>query len=155
MASRDNDPIMRQLGRIGIHSPAIVRAMKNVAEGYSPLDFYLPEPVAELLMGAASSVHLNPMLYMWEFLAFGSALTPSFRVSVRGAEVSSLAHHVNIAANIGAGKSVSTNFVKTEFYAALGGLDISESMVVNPRGSIQGITAALVKAMRTTGSALL
>ena len=66
-----------------------------------------------------------------------------------------LAHHVNIAANIGAGKSVSTNFVKTEFYAALGGLDISESMVVNPRGSIQGITAALVKAMRTTGSALL
>ena len=48
MASRDNDPIMRQLGRIGIHSPAIVRAMKNVAEGYSPLDFYLPEPVTEL-----------------------------------------------------------------------------------------------------------
>ena len=74
------------------------------------------------------------------------------KCSLRGNEVSGLSVQVSIAANIGGGKSVSSNYVKKHFVNALGAVHgLSDAMIVKARGSIQGITKALAEAMKGSG----
>ena len=148
----ENGRLQRQLNRITPENPDISQALQGAAEIWEPLDHYLPDQAAQLLMNEAAGVHLNPVLYLWTFLGFAASLLSCVKCSLRGNETSGLSLQVSIAANIGGGKSVSSGYVKKHFVDALDvAPGLSSRMIVKARGSIQGITKALAEAMKGSG----
>jgi len=143
----------RALDRIRISNPKVMEALKRTFEEYRPLEEVTPDRLATLLTAAAASVRLSPDLFLWVTVGLGASLLPDVLSSLRGNEVTGSSVQINIAANIGAGKSTSSNMVKHEFLDANTMLGMAGDIIVHARGSIQGIAIALVAACKANGRA--
>ena len=155
MSSHSDNKTKRELDRIRVSNPLLMAAMQETAESYAPLQDVIHQKIALLLLSVAASVHLCPDLYLWVFIGFAAPLLPDLQCSLRGNEVTGVSVQINVAANIGAGKTTSSNYVKLHFNEGTQMVGMAGDIIVHARGSIQGIAIALVKACKANGRAAL